>query len=107
MVIGGVSAADAEERCGLLAAHLGDAYKQHAQSDEEHAETDWATPVECEPHVHFFLLLFENDGLNLRSYFTPFHLTGHLPNGRDVGLEKVEREINKKATIALTVAFQI
>jgi hypothetical protein len=29
-------------------------------------------------------------GLNLRSYFTPLRNAGHLPNGRDSGLEKMD-----------------
>jgi hypothetical protein len=35
-------------------ANLGNAHEKHTQADEEDAETDRATPVECEPHVHDF-----------------------------------------------------
>lgn len=107
MVIGGVSAADAEERCGLLGAELGDAHEQHAQAQEEHAETDRATPVENEPHVHFFSFCSKNDGLNLRSYFTPLHNACHLPNSRDGGLETVEWGVIKKVTVNFKVTVNI
>jgi hypothetical protein len=38
---------------------LGDTHEEHAQANEEHAETDWATPIENKPKFHDLLLLLE------------------------------------------------
>jgi hypothetical protein len=40
---------------------FGDAHEQYTQADEEHAESDRATPIENKPKVHVFSPFVEND----------------------------------------------
>ena len=52
-VLGGVSAAGDEERCKLLFADFSDTPEKHAQSHEEHAESNRSRPEERQSDVHF------------------------------------------------------